>query len=118
MPFSRETRKFLQRHETKDALQYKRLVLFLALTILLKVLVVQSCPTPWDPTTVVHPGLLYAWNSPGKNTRVGCRAPLQSTVLIPGSNLGLPHCRPVLYHLSHQGSPTEELSDLIKEIVF
>ena len=22
-----------------------------------------------------------------------------------GSNLGLPHCRQILYHLSHQGSP-------------
>ena len=24
-----------------------------------------------------------------------------------GSNLGLPHCRQILYHLSHQGSPQE-----------
>ena len=56
MPFSGETRKFLQRHGKKDALQYKLLVLFLALTILLKVLVVQSCPTPCDPTNCSPPG--------------------------------------------------------------
>ena len=42
--------------------------------------------------------LLYPWNSPGKNAGVGCHFPLQ------GSNLGLLHCRWILYHLSHQGS--------------
>ena len=25
-----------------------------------------------------------------------------------GSNLGLPHCRQILYHLSHQGSPKDK----------
>ena len=27
-----------------------------------------------------------------------------------GSNLGLPHCRQILYHLSHQGSQETEIS--------
>ena len=44
------------------------------------------------------PRLLCPWNSPGKNTRVGCYFLLQ------GSNLGLLHCRKILYCLSHQGS--------------
>ena len=51
--------------------------------------------TPW---TVPH--------SPGKNTGVGCRFLLQGIFLTQGLNLGLLHCRWILYHLSHQGSPT------------
>ena len=39
----------------------------------------------------------------GKNTGVGCHFLLQGTFLTQGSNPGLPHCRQVLYHLSHQG---------------
>ena len=31
--------------------------------------------------------------------------PLQGIFLTQGSNPGLPHCRRILYHLSHQGSP-------------
>ena len=30
---------------------------------------------------------------------------LQGIFLTQGSNLGLPDCRQILYHLSHQGSP-------------
>ena len=40
----------------------------------------------------------------GKNTGVGCHVLLQRIFLTQGSNLGLPHCRQMLYHLSHQGS--------------
>ena len=50
------------------------------------------------------PHWLYSpWNSPGKNTGVGCHFLLQ---IFPtqGLNPGLPHCRQTLYHLSHQGS--------------
>ena len=45
------------------------------------------------------------WNSPGKNNGVGCHSLLQGIFLTQGSNLGLLHCRQILYHLSHQGSP-------------
>ena len=38
---------------------------------------------------------------------VGCHFLLQGIFLTQGSNLGLPHCRQILYHLSHQGSPDE-----------
>ena len=48
--------------------------------------------------------LLCPWHSPGNNTGVGCHALLQGIFLTPGLNLGLRHCRQILYHLSHQGS--------------
>ena len=49
--------------------------------------------------------LLCPWDSPGKNTRVGCHSLLQGIFLTQGLNLGLPHCRQILYHLSHLESP-------------
>ena len=45
--------------------------------------------------------LLCPWNSPGKNTGVGCHSCLQGIFLTRGLNLGLLHCRQILYHLSH-----------------
>ena len=36
---------------------------------------------------------------------VGCHALLQGIFPTQGSNLGRQHCRQILYHLSHQGSP-------------
>ena len=49
--------------------------------------------------------LLCSWSSPGQNTGVGSCFLLQGIFPIQGSNPGLPHCRWILYHLSHQGSP-------------
>ena len=51
--------------------------------------------------------LLCPWDSPFSRqyTGVGCHALLQGIFLTPGSNPSLPHCRWILYHLSHQGSP-------------
>ena len=45
------------------------------------------------------------WNSPGKNTGVGDLSFLQGIFPTQGSNPGLPHCRQILYQLSHKGSP-------------
>ena len=45
-----------------------------------------------------------AWDFPGKSTGVGCHFRLQRIFPTQGLNLGLPHCRQMLYHLSHQGS--------------
>ena len=48
------------------------------------------------------------WDSPGKNTGVGCYALLQGIFLTQGSNsclLCLLHCRQIPYLLSPQGSP-------------
>ena len=47
---------------------------------------------------------LCPWDSPGKNTRVGCHALLHGIFLTQESNPGLLHCRQTLYPLSHQGS--------------
>ena len=45
--------------------------------------------------------LLCPWNSPGKNTGVGCHFLLQGIFLTLGSNPGLLHSRQILYCLSH-----------------
>ena len=50
-------------------------------------------------------GLHSPWNSPDQNTGVGGHALLQRIFPTQGSNPGLPHCRQILYQLSHQGSP-------------
>ena len=49
-------------------------------------------------------GLYSPWNSPGQNTGVGSLSLLQGFFPTQGSNLGLLHCRWILYQLSHQGS--------------
>ena len=56
--------------------------------------------TPWTPARLLCP-----WDSPDKNTPVGCHALLWGIFLIQGQNPCLLHCRQVLYHLSNQGSP-------------
>ena len=48
---------------------------------------------------------LCPWNSPGKNTEVGSHALLQGIFLTQGLNLGLLHCKQILYHLGHEGRP-------------
>ena len=50
--------------------------------------------------------LLCPWDSPGKKIGVVCHALLQGILPVQGSNPGLPHCRQILYHLSHLGSPS------------
>ena len=50
-------------------------------------------------------GLYSPWNSPNQKTRVGSLSLLQGIFPTQGSNPGLPHCRWILYQLSHKGSP-------------
>ena len=50
-------------------------------------------------------GLYSSWNSPGQNTRVGSLSLLWGIVPTQVSNSGLPHCRQILYQLSHKRSP-------------
>ena len=45
------------------------------------------------------------WNSPGQDTGVGSLSLLQGIFPTQGWNPSLPHCRWILYQLSHQGSP-------------
>ena len=53
------------------------------------VLLAQSCLTHCD----LMDCSLCLWDSPGRNTGVGCHSLLQRIFLTQGSNLGLPHCR-------------------------
>ena len=62
---------------------------------------VQLSATPW---TVAH-WLLCPWDSPGKNTGVGCHSLLQGILPTQGLYSGLSDCRQILYCLSLQGSP-------------
>ena len=57
------------------------------------------------------------WDSPGKNTGVSSCSLLQGIFPTQGSNPGLPHCRQILYCLSHQGSLHAVKSSLLKEDV-
>ena len=50
-------------------------------------------------------GLHSPWNSPGQNTGMGSYSLPKGIFPTQGSNPGLSHCRRLLYHLSHQGSP-------------
>ena len=50
-------------------------------------------------------GLYIPWNSLGQNTGVASLNLLQGIFPTQGSNPGLPHCRWILYQLSHKGSP-------------
>ena len=54
------------------------------------------------------PGSSVRRDSPGKNTRVACRALLQGIFPPQGSNPGLPHYRQILYPLSHHWSPNHQ----------
>ena len=54
----------------------------------------------------VSPWTIYSlWNSLGQNTGVGSLPLLQGIFPTQGSDPGLPHCRQILYQLSHKGSP-------------
>ena len=57
------------------------------------------------PHGVWPQGLYSPRNSPGQNTGVGSHFFLHGIFPAQGSDPGLPHCRWILYQLSHQGSP-------------
>ena len=84
-------RRLLQHHNSKASIY--------------QVLVTQLHPTLWDPMDC---------SPPGSSVHGISQARIREWVAIPFSrgsswprnmNLGLPHCRQILYHLSHQGSP-------------
>ena len=69
-----------------------------------QVLVAQLCPTletPWTPCR--PPGPSVHRDFLGKSTGGGCHSLLQGIFPTQGSDLGLLHCRQILYHFSHQG---------------
>ena len=62
--------------------------------------------------------LLCLWASLGKNTGVGWHFLLQGIFPTQGANLCFPNCRQILYHLSHQGSPSFWLKIPLIHILF
>ena len=64
----------------------------------------QSCLSV-QPYELQPARLLCPWDSPGKNTGVACHFLLQEIYPTHGSNPGTLHCRQILHHLSHYGSP-------------
>ena len=62
----------------------------------------ESCLTFFDPMDCSPPGLWNPnpWNSPGRNTGVGCHFLLQGIFPTQGLNPGLQHCRQILYCLT------------------
>ena len=69
---------------------------------------VLSCSVVFNslPPRGLKPARLFCpWDFPGKNTGVGSLSLLQGIFPAQGLNPGLPHCRQILYHLSHKGSP-------------
>ena len=69
-----------------------------------KMLVSQSYPTLGNPWTTAFQALLSMEFS-RQYTKVDIHSLLQGIFPTWGSDLGLLHCRQILYHLSHQGSP-------------
>ena len=63
------------------------------------------CLVTQSSSTLCAPRLLWLWGFPGKSAGVGCHFLLQGIFPTQGSNLRLLHCRQMLYHPSHQGSP-------------
>ena len=52
---------------------------------------------------------------PGQTTGVGSPSLLQGIFPTEGSNPGIPHCRQILYQLSHQGSPSKDPLELVSQ---
>ena len=77
-------------------------------------LVTQSCSTVCSLMDCSPPGSSVHGDSPGKNTGVGCHAPIQGIFPTQGSNSDL-HCRWILYHLSHQESPQWNMTHLLRK---
>ena len=67
-----------------------------------KMKVAQSCPTLCNAMDC------SPWNSPGQNSEVGSLSLLQGIFPTQELNPGLPHCRQILYQLSHQGSNNQD----------
>ena len=68
-------------------------------------LVTESCSTLCKPMDSSMPSSPVHGDSPGKNTRVDFHDLLQGIFPTHRLKSGLPHCRQILYHLSHQGNP-------------
>ena len=64
-----------------------------------------------DVTLPTKVRLVTPWDFPGKNPGVGCHFLLQGIFPTQGTNLGLLHCREVLYQMSYEGSLPSTVGD-------
>ena len=64
-----------------------------------------SLPNSLQPHGLQLTRFLCPWDFPGKDTGMGCHFLLQGIFLTQGSNLGLLHCRQILYQLSYKRDP-------------
>ena len=76
-----------------------------------------SCVWLCNPVDCSPRGSSVHGDSPCKNTEVSCHALLQEIFPTQGSNPGVPHCRQILYWLSHQGSPSLQI-EVVSELQF
>ena len=65
-----------------------------------------SWPRDWTRVSYIAGQFFTIWarEAPKDTLTLGCHSLLQVIFPTQGSNLGLLHCRQILYHLSHQGS--------------
>ena len=80
-----------------------------------KTKILECSPNHWIPTwsescsvmsdSLQPHGLYSPWSSPGQNSGVGSLSLLQDIVPTLGSNPCLPHCRRIIYQLSHKRNP-------------
>ena len=92
-------------------------LIFLKRSLVFPVLLFSSISLHWSLRKAFLSFLAILWNSafkweylsfspsPGQNTGVGSLSLLQGIFPTRGLSTGLPHCRPILYQLSHKGSP-------------
>ena len=59
----------------------------------------------WEIVRTGKPGMLQSMGSQRARQDLMTEQQLQGIFLMQGSNPSLLHCRLILYHLSHQGSP-------------
>ena len=86
---------------------FQILIVVLVIEIFCCCLVAKSCLTLCDTMDSNPTRLLCPWDSPGRNTGVGCRFLLQGIFPTQGSNpclLSLLHCRLILYHWATWGN--------------
>ena len=108
--YSRTFLRFLKiRHLKSKAVSSWSLRWRICFSVWLVGLVSKSCPTLVTPGTVVLQAPLCPWDSPGKNTGVGCCFLLQGIFPTQESNLGLLHCRQILYQLSYAAAAAKLL---------
>ena len=89
---------------TKKAREFQKNIYFCSLTMLKLLAVCSESPSVMSDSLRPQ-GLYNPWNSPARILEVGSLCFLQAIFPTQGWNPGLPHCRRILYQLSHEGSP-------------